>query len=104
MSADDVEKLSRPFDIVNTRAITNIAPAVHQRPAPTYIRSARRSRLPKSIYYRVRCRHECMGHAPEDTMCAGLTVQPGYEQPYWINAGVTCSECRCIFHDEPCLI
>ena len=65
--------MSRPFDIANTRAITNIAPAVHQRPAPIYIRSARISRLPKSIYYRVRRRHECMGHAPEDTMCAELT-------------------------------
>jgi hypothetical protein len=89
MSADDVDKMSRPFDIANTRAINNIAPAFHLRPAPMHIRSARISRLPKSIYYRVRRRHECMGHAPEDTMCAGLTTQPGYDQPYWTNAGVS---------------
>jgi hypothetical protein len=40
----------------------------------------------------------------EDNMCAGLTAQPGFDSPVWVNAPVTVDEIRAAFRHEPCLL
>ncbi len=72
------------------------------RPLLSYIYSARLHRCPKGVLTRSRRFHECCGHMNEDNMCAGLTAQPGFDSPVWVNAPVTVDEIRAAFRHEPC--
>ena len=104
LSIDDTARMLQPFCFESARAIHVTHDDGLSRPPLSHIYSARLHRCPKGVLTRSRRFHECCGHVNEDNMCAGLTAQPGFDSPVWVNAPVTVDEIRAAFRHEPCLL
>lgn len=105
LTIEDNARMLQPFCFESARAIQTTHDDGLTRPQPlSYIRSARLRQCPKGVMSRSRRFHECCGHMNEDRMCAGLTSQPAYDSPVWVNAPVTVNEIRVAFRHKPCLL
>eukprot|EP01036_Dinobryon_divergens_P033646 gene33646-biopygen26641 len=93
LTIDNTARMLQPYCFESARAIQDDE---FIRPPLSYIYSSRIHRCARGVSTRSRRFH--------DSMCAGLTNQPGFDSPVWVNAPVTVDEIRAAFRHEPCLL